>query len=1484
MTTSTDSVGFIRDGTSQADRLQTALKPDYVAIDEHSSQDLLRFAQGFAKQLRYVNADNQVSGDWQAFLGENLDVEAVLRFMDDPKTVTAEQARQYQRPHFALFLTFLKLLEHNREQMNGLGERHLQFYYHQVLGLQAKPAQAASVHLLLGLQANLARYRLDKNTQFAAGDDAQGNARIYQTDEVVMLSQAKVAKLRSCYIDSQITTLKTIRHQHRGSVEDTLFAMLTLALAAPNIGDELPLYADKKLDLIQIRACYDILHFIRPQQTSRTGLYLEYNDFRQLISLQALCQQQDPRDWQIITTHFNDSGKKRSNDPAFTVSSPLSPSQSFDAQFFQVLGVTSKTQQGLFFDGITEVNSFDDVYTQRQRQTVQDFIKQRLYLSLAAFTTLMQTKLALAARWRNVLMILQQAGQKQRQANRFTLSVTNEFYSASAFQNSLKKALPDLDFNRLTAIADLASLNRAFLSLQAYFFLSAEQVDELLSVFIKALDSGKQIETNDWQTVYALLKTAYQQKIYAQRQAALQHIHTDATRANGLANMLAYALGTANQAGTVADQLGSLSNYLSQNSKEESRLATLSKLPVNDLSEIQSTELYGIVERAQRRREQYQMPPLEQRQWRNLYPLDDATLARPDSEANYWRSFGQAPTGVIKDDTAPVSLGWGISSPLLLLRAGKRELNLALHFAANSVQVKQMNAWLKTQVASPFRVLLSTAKGWHDADFEVSLVAVETSATQTSSQAAQSGSLSELHFTIRLNEQVDALTAPIAKSGILATTPVLKILLRQHWQADQAVVTTVDKQSGYYRSDYQPFKLLKLQHVKLQVAVQGLVPQAVHSDEQALDAHKPFYPFGLSPSIGSRLYLGDPELSRTALDRLSLDLEWMDVPASSLKAHYKNYPNYNDAPLSYRQFNSAVQLVDKGLTLSVNDKAILFAKRSATPPYQLQVNKDTQTLTAHLAQSYPSYHYGAQADYVYADDPRQSSRYWQWQLNSPDFQHSIYPSLATQKGIDLSLAIAQQKTDIKATDYQVNPPYTPQLKGLKVNYKASLEMSLKANNRSLIAQQSSLYHLHPFGYSPCQADSESDTVSWLPQYDQAAYLYIGLQDVVTPQRLSLLFQMAEGSADVDLTSQPIHWHYLSDNRWQALENGKQIIDHSAGLNKSAVIQFELPVVKPSTLLNDGLYYLRASIIRNSRSVCDMVAIHSQVVAARCVTTVTDPADLFLDAKTITTLVEPQAQIVKVSQPYATFGGQASEQTGNFYTRVSERLRHKQRAISTWDYEHLVLQQFPQVYKVKCLASQARGKVTMLVIPDIRQRIPFDPFAPKVAASLLNQVQTYLQAHSSPFANITVKNAHYVAVKVRCSIRFKDVLYNDFYKQQLNHALNRFLSPWAYDDGTDIVIGSDIYANSIVNFIEQQPYVDYVAGIKLFRADDEQQLDFKWIVPQTDGRGYRVSASQSDSVLVAAHSHVIDMINDIDYQPKNFSGLDYMKVELDFVVT
>jgi hypothetical protein len=235
--------------------------------------------------------------------------------------------------------------------------------------------------------------------------------------------------------------------------------------------------------------------------------------------------------------------------------------------------------------------------------------------------------------------------------------------------------------------------------------------------------------------------------------------------------------------------------------------------------------------------------------------------------------------------------------------------------------------------------------------------------------------------------------------------------------------------------------------------------------------------------------------------------------------------------------------------------------------------------------------------------------------------------------------------------------------------------------------------------------------------------------------------------------------------------------------------------------------------------------------------------------------------------------------------VSERLRHKQRALTVWDYERLVLEGFPELYKVKCIPANAAqrpddpGAIDIVVIPRIRAQSVTNPFEPEAPATLLVVIERYLADRCPPGAVIRVRNAHFVQVQVRVGVRFRGTGDEGFYRARLNDELNRFLSPWAYDDGADIMIGGKIFANSIVSFIDGRDYIDYVTNIKLFRIEDGKSEE-QFAAPS---EAYFVSTDRSDGVLVSARQHAIDVIPETGYIAASFTGINYMKIELDFVV-
>ncbi|NTW50755.1 MAG: hypothetical protein HGB19_13700, partial [Chlorobiales bacterium] len=252
---------------------------------------------------------------------------------------------------------------------------------------------------------------------------------------------------------------------------------------------------------------------------------------------------------------------------------------------------------------------------------------------------------------------------------------------------------------------------------------------------------------------------------------------------------------------------------------------------------------------------------------------------------------------------------------------------------------------------------------------------------------------------------------------------------------------------------------------------------------------------------------------------------------------------------------------------------------------------------------------------------------------------------------------------------------------------------------------------------------------------------------------------------------------------------------------------------------------------------------------------------------ITKLVTPDAAVKKVVQPYPTFGGREKETADTFYMWVSERLRHKNRAITLWDYERLILEAFPQIYKVKCLnhthyepgdggkpiyREAAPGHVTIVTIPNLHNHNAIDPLRPYTNLGDLDLIKNFLEQHVSSFVRLHVYNPVFESIRVDFKVKFFAGTDETFYKALLQTELVNFLSPWAFGEGKDISFGGKIYKSSLIDFVEEQPYVDYVTDFKLFHKIGEE--------PESSDTD-EVSASKAISILVSAKAidHKIEMI-------------------------
>lgn len=1482
-------------GTSQLERSIPALAPDYVSVDERSVKDLLLFAQNYASQLRYFNHDNKPDGDWSAFLDPDLlgerELNQLVNWLNNPEASAPDPF--FTRPHFVLFLTFLQLLQTARAQLNDFTRRHLEFFYREALCLTSQTGNPDSLHVIVELAKGQNQFLLPAGTLFKAGKDSSGKELHYRSERDLLANRGTVSSLKTLFAEKMIIGLREARETPdfliemfpsnkdllaEGRMADRAFmAMLVMALGNPGPGGPLPSYGTSQSGAVQtvntsLLAQLDALLAFMP-----ANLYMPFSNFRAVMQLKQV-QMQQAAQWGRINDYLEAAGKKR--DRKFILD--RSVIDNFEKNMLAALGLSTFDH---FFDGLPEVDDIYDLNRRRDRDDVIEFIQVALFMTVPDFSAMMDLVEEINGRWRQIYEILREAGRrKQLKVPTHQLQAPQiRAWNADKFGALVTRTLGSIAWPKITGMT-LGSFDdcmRELVRLESWFHVSAEEFVQIRAINQKQ-DAAQSWE---WEEVYTILDDAHQDKMLTDRRNELKKRRL----AQGVGAMILFALGEPNPGDPLPD--GRQFDQLSADADASYISDKLFMEPAN-YSYIKSTSakanasddewnnVYAILERAQGRKRGTVSGPAQIEKWDNLYAFDDASTvqvrlaAEGDSATPRWRTFGG---GYDAEGATPGRIGLALASPVLALNEGVRVITLTLGFREELFDKGVVETALLAP--APFRFLISSEK----AMVEIANVGIKLLDGRFTIPGAEKPYQHALQITLTLNEQSPPV-APLKLAALIDTPwPVLHMLLADI-PDEIAPLTGTTKR-------YRAFQSLALEKCHVKVDVTGLSASMLQNDGGVLANKKPFEPFGYAPVAGSSFYFAHPELCAKRLDNLTLAIDWMAVP-DDLRSYYLGYKDYADpaatpaSPLADNAaFGASLKLVDNRAQFNIASLPLFNAAApDGSPAGSARTAGASQTSRqsvsyATISKAFPQFQAASGLPQpAGAQQVLDWNRYWLLELQNPDFMHALYPRVVA--------ACASKTKDGKATPFFVNPPYTPKIRRLTFAYTASLEIDLSKPDQTW--QTDRLYHLQPFGYqdlaSATPANSNSRCPFFLPQYGNEGELYIGVANVAAPQSLSLLFQLAEGSADPDLARQKVGWHYLDGNQWQSLEQGQILFDSTNGLFNSGLIEFNLAASRSGTVLPADQYWLRATIARNCRSVPDTVAICAQALRATLVPQGNAPGHFgqALPPLSVQGLLEPQTAVKSVLQPYSSFGGKSPEQDLHFYMRASERVRHKDRALTCWDFEHLVLEAFPSVFKVKCLPVGTSGDprladvISVIVIPDIKGQLPFDPFEPKLPADVLLSIEQYLASHSAPFARFRVSNASYMRLKVRLGVRLRDDGNPGYYKTLLNDELCRFLAPWAYDSSADIVFGGQINASLIINFVEKRPYVDYVAGLKLFISVDGRS--FTTWTPGAEG-----SRLPPEAILVSDHSHEIDMIAEESYEAEFFTGISYMKLELDFQI-
>ncbi|AXB57644.1 baseplate J/gp47 family protein [Flavobacterium fluviale] len=865
-------------------------------------------------------------------------------------------------------------------------------------------------------------------------------------------------------------------------------------------------------------------------------------------------------------------------------------------------------------------------------------------------------------------------------------------------------------------------------------------------------------------------------------------------------------------------------------------------------------------------------------------------------DAPYWFPFGYTSDKEKYPELDDAKLGFAIASELFNLKEGDRNIDITITF--DQVFNFSNIPFTTDELLNHIKILYSGKKGWIE-NFGLSKNVGFKNGFQSSSI---DGNQLRLVFQIPKDDPaVVGYDQKVLGEFFSTELPIIRFL-----------IDTSDK-NGH--SLFRSLVTKTVNSITVKMEVNDVKSLLLESDTGLLNAAKPFFPFTTQPEKNSSFVINYPEIFSKKWTEADINIKWKNTPIS-FETHYAAYKKSFIETISKRIFIDAMFInANNAAKLNVNQPEDGAAKKSdpeikavAATNTSTTVNTGDPIVTANYFKATAAvldkevwqeqktdvnlFDYSAE-DQLFESTINLKGSDYEIGKSGPirltlnqSFLHSLFPKIYT-------LAIMNVAAD-PATPIP-NEPYTPVVESISLNYAAEENIDFKVS--AYDSNRIKLFHEAPFGqreehsYLKQQAlnkeilDPGTPITNYLvPDYCNGGEFYIGLQDAEISQQISLLFQILEGSENTAVPTftgkQKVEWYILCDNYWKNL--GKDILANGIdNFLKSGIVKFNIPkqAANDNTLFPANTIWVKAKMHKEYDAVCKVIDVKTQVVTAQFFDNNNNLShlDSTLPAKTISKLITRVPQIKSIEQPFNSFSGKPLESDPSYYLRVSERLRHKNRAITLWDYEHLILQEFPNIFRVKCLnhtfisgtntSFLTPGKVTLVVIPDIVDKNVFDIYEPRVSTAVLNSIERFINSKNSMQVHAKVINPDYEKVIIKLDVKFYPQYDENLYKKKLNEDLIKFLSPWAFDTSKQIIFGVELQRSIVIEYIENLHYVDFLSTLEMaIYIDKKTDKENPKILDDTENNKANIplldflttlSPSSPKNILVSVKNHIIN---------------------------
>jgi len=818
-----------------------------------------------------------------------------------------------------------------------------------------------------------------------------------------------------------------------------------------------------------------------------------------------------------------------------------------------------------------------------------------------------------------------------------------------------------------------------------------------------------------------------------------------------------------------------------------------------------------------------------------------------------WPTFGE---GQIEKEPSlrnmiESELGFSVASSVLMLGEGKRSIKIRLNFTEESVteivrlfkDIASKEHKKSTMLEVFYKIfstkskkrnitiLLTSAKGWHKVDPQTILIFQDGEEEWDPRHICISFNLSPMAPPIiPFNEHLHS------GKYISGSQPILMLLLNN------------DREPYLYSF----LQKLVIETIEIDARVENVRNLSVYNEYGLIDNSQPFYPFGPTPVKNSYFLLGNREIFSKKLDEFELNIDWFDLPETAGQFNQK----YEVYERRYDEFKVQIGNLNDGQFVMEDNSRPLFMTKEIIGSDKLS---DEGLFTKYTLDSgdLKSLGFNSSESMEIADQfsTNANAGFLKFVLDEPEdgFGQQKYQEILAKQMLKnarlINKAFVEDENEDSPELGFPEMPLIPMVSNIHINYKASdvIELTQDAVNFQEIN------HIHPFGYEKIYPNIKyRDRLPYLlPQYEEDGYLLLGLKNCKKAEIISLLFQMTPVYyQDRDQYILPIiRWQYLTyNNNWKLLQGENILRDETDSFTKSGVIQIKIPsdISTMSQIMEPNKFWLRVSATGDIQLLNHTLAIYPNATLTRWVDQ-SDPSGLNtpFPPESIIALDNKIHGVTSMIQPYESFGGKAEESNIEFYTRISERLRHKNRGWTAWDIERLVLNQFDDIEQVKCISGVTESnaqryeyldlhddggsfevsyvnemedfissKVIVVIVPKklkyLKEHLTIANFRK------LEQVKSFLKDKMSPFVTLKVRNPEFEYIRISCDIKFVDTGNEGLYIARLKREITKFICPWYVDESDALEFNKELQVQALKDYIKSLDFVVFITRFSVIQ--------------------------------------------------------------------